>query len=235
MKERSEKKDANSAAESSIRKARQWDTIFTVITASIIIALIIAILIGLYFVASYLFAKFCLLGDSIKTWDAVIIASFIAGLVSILHLFLSRWLDQIVKKKNYFFEKRMKSYENIVSFIFLYQKRQGYKPPSDLPNAQAACFAINQQVLLWASKEVQRKWENYLVFSWQQDNNSYQHNAVALFLQIAKEAGQHFKRDGAFDFPALRLFYDTPSISVLPSKNLQSKTLAVKVGPGNAN
>lgn len=173
----------------------------------------------------YLWDLFKIWKAKIEGWDAVVISALIAGFFSIPHLFLSRYLEFWKQKKLYFFEKRIKTYENIVAFLFKYQEREGYTPDINLKEAQTACFSINQQVMLWGSIEIQRIWIKYLTESWQKYNNSYQRNATKLFSQIVKETGQKLKKDSLYDWPEMTLFYDKSSVSLLSSNKHVEKAL----------
>jgi len=164
----------------------------------------------------------------IEAWDAVVISALIAGFFSIPHLFLSRYLEFRKQKKLYFFEKRIKTYENIVAFLFKYQEREGYTSDTNLKEAQIACFSINQQVMLWGSIKIQRAWIRYLTESWQKYNNSYQKNAINLFSQIVKEVGQKLKKDSLYDWPEMTLFYDKSPVSLISYNTKVEKTVCLK-------
>lgn len=186
--------------------------ILAILVAVVILALIVS---GLVLFLYFIWRQIINLGVQIRALDAVIIAAIIAGVCSFLHAAVSKCWDERVKRNLLLFEKKVQTYENIVAFIFKYQKREGYEPDINWEEAQQACFSINQQVMLWASDSVREAWEKYLAASWRQDNDSYQFNASHVFERIAREIGTKFKKHSLYDWPYLALFYDVPSFKLL--------------------
>lgn len=189
-----------------------------------LIVICISMVLGVIFLIRYLYEKLVVLGATMKTWDVVLVAVLLTGIFSLFLTIFSKWLEGKCHKRALFYSKRVEIYEEIVSFIFKYQKRQGYTPLASSEEAQQACFMINQKVMLWASIKVQRHWDKYLSESWNQDNDTYQLNIISLFYRITKETGQRLTRDSFYDCPPLRLLYDIPEyILTVPNSNQNKK------------
>ena len=191
----------------------------TIFVMGIVVSILMLLIFGVVVLLKYLYEKALIWGSEIKTWDVVILAALVAGTFSLLLPFISKLLDNFEKKRFFYFEKKVATYEAVVAFIFKYQKREGYVPSFTEEEAQQACFSINQKILLWCSIEVQRKWTQYLHKSWKQDNDSYQCNIMDLFYTITNEIGQKLKRDSFYDCPALYLLYDKSNFTwTIPDK-----------------
>ncbi len=161
-------------------------------------------------------ANLKLLGTKIETWDAVIIAAIVAGLISIFHLILARSFEKKVKKNYYLWSRRVKTYENLVSLIFKYYKREGYTPTCTVKEAQIDFFSINQQIMLWGSERIQDKWSECYQ-SWIHKNNDFFNISVIepIFTIISDELGQSHNQESLKKY--MQLLYYIPEFSIVYS------------------
>ena len=180
--------------------------------------LVVAVIVGLFWGAivllRLLYSQSVVLTAEMKNWDVVIIAALIAGAFSVVLTVMTKYFDYLLKKKDFIFQKRISTYERIVSFIFKFQNREGYTHSFNKDEIQSEYFALNQQILLWSSIPVQKKWNQYFVKSFNQDNYSYQQTIPELFYVITEEIGQKIKRESFYDNSLLFLLYDQTSFKL---------------------
>ncbi|MGI5922602.1 MAG: hypothetical protein ACOX9E_01525 [Lentisphaeria bacterium] len=185
-----------------------------ILTLFILLCILVIIIVGVFFLLKSIYVMSVNIKMEMATWNVVIIAAIVAGLFSFLHAIFVKLLEGISCKRELRRSKQIETFEEIISFIFKYQKREGYTSIATSNEAQQACFIVNQKVMLWAPVKIQRLWIKYLNESWNRDNISYQMNAISLFSEIANQLGQKLKRDSFYDHTPLRLFYDKPDFSL---------------------
>ena len=100
----------------------------TIFIMGIVVLILTLLILGTVVLFKYLYGKALIWESEIKTWDVVILAALVAGTFSLLLPFISKLLDNFEKKRFFYFEKKVATYEAVVAFIFKYQRREGYVP-----------------------------------------------------------------------------------------------------------
>ena len=114
---------------------------------------------------------------------------------------------------------RRATYEEMVSFLFECQQREGYNIVLSSTEVELRCSKVTQKVLLWASEPVQIGWRKYLYF--RHDGKGGQLIIGTILYDIGREMGYKYNDAfGAFHRP-LEFFYGCKGVPMCLDKKLE--------------
>ena len=70
-----------------------------ILISSILLCIFIVMIIGVIFLFKKIYVISVNIGKEMVTWDVVIVAAIIAGLFSLFHAFLVKWLESISRRR----------------------------------------------------------------------------------------------------------------------------------------
>lgn len=144
----------------------------------------------------------------------VALLSFVGSSIGFL---LSKRYDLKCRLREQLITKRRKVYEEIVTFLFECQQREGHCVDLDSSEITARCLKVTQQVLLWASEPVQIDWSKYLSF--RHSGKGGQLIIARLLYDVGREMGYKYN-DAFFAWTRpLNLFYGCNATSICLDEN----------------
>ncbi|MCB1764517.1 MAG: hypothetical protein KDJ22_00440 [Candidatus Competibacteraceae bacterium] len=188
------------------------------------------ILLGLSIVILLLFGSYLLIA---KVWNifssvdprlgAGLVTAFAAVLVSLISVFISKYLDRKAAILTHLREKKIPTYEKIINFIFslTFAEKLGKEKPSEKEMIKFM-VEITQELVIWGSDEMLNAFYKFRTISIENVDNSNPknpHNVLFmvedLLLEIRKDLGH--KNKNILRGKILGLF-----INDLPSKIKQA-------------
>lgn len=132
----------------------------------------------------------------------VALLSFVGSSIGFL---LSKRYDLKCRLREQLITKRRMVYEEIVSFLFECQQREGFCVDLDSERIESRCFKVTQQVLLWASETVQIDWSKYLSF--RHSGKGGQLVIARLLYDLGREMGYKYNDAPFAYYRPLAFFY----------------------------
>lgn len=144
----------------------------------------------------------------------VVLLSFVGSSIGFL---LSKRYELKCRLREQLIVKRRMVYEEIVSFLFECQQREGYCVNLDTDAIIKRCFKVTQKVLLWASEPVQIDWREYLFF--RHSGKGGQFIIGRLLYDIGREMGYKYNDAFLAFFRPLNFFYGCNKVRLILDEN----------------
>jgi hypothetical protein len=144
----------------------------------------------------------------------VALLSFVGSSIGFL---LSKRYDLKCRLREQLITKRRMVYEEIVSFLFECQQREGYNVALSSIEVEQRCSKVTQKVLLWASEPIQIGWNKYLYF--RHNGKGGQLIIGTILYDIGREMGYKYNNAFFAYHRPLEFFYGCNSVTISLDKN----------------
>lgn len=138
-------------------KDRWWDCLDSWLIGICVVLLVIGMVIGVCWLVIKIHTGFV-------GFDVAIQVAILSFLGSSIGFLLSKKYDLKCRLHEQLVINRRNTYEEIVSFLFECQQREGYNVVLPSAEVERRCSKVTQKVLLWASEPIQIGWHRYLYF-----------------------------------------------------------------------
>ena len=175
-----------------------------------IVLLVIGVIAGVCWVLVKMHTGFVGLDVAIR----VALLSFCGSSIGVL---LSKKYDLKCRLHEQLIINRRATYEEIVSFLFECQQREGYDVALSSIEVEQRCSKVTQKVLLWASEPIQIGWHKYLCF--RHNGKGGQLIIGTILYDIGREMGYKYNNAFFAYHRPLEFFYGCNSVTISLDKN----------------